>query len=485
MVELRGFNVLKTIGALMSLLGALMTFVPLIDFATGEQVSAGFLAFSIILMVGGFSLSRIQTQEGLSFIEAVLSSTLAWTLLPAISAIPLSIELSIPLYDAFFESVSGFTGTGLTVLTGLENLKPSILFWRALMQWVGELGFVVFAMVLFPFFYRYGLLMYGVERPVRIEASMYRTARRLFNIYTVLTLAGALMLYYSGMNIFDAVTHSMTGIATGGMSNYDANYDFIYRTAPLTSLPLIVVMVLGATNFLLLDKLLRGDVGDVARNEEFKLYIVLLLFFSVTTSASMLVSNNTSPNIFETIVSGVFNAISAMTTTGFNIGAISQLPYATKLILTFSMLIGGMTFATVGGIKVLRFLIILKKLKATSISIVTGGRAETRIRLGGNVMDDSEVASALLLALTHLAAVFTGAMLIKLMLPGFDYADALFESASAASCVGLSTGIASAMAPPGVKAVLILLMILGRLEYLPLLMLIGWILGRKTIKLLR
>jgi len=485
MVELRGLNVLKTMGALTSLLGVLMISVPLIDLGTGQQVSTGFLAFSVVLMVGGFLLSRLKSQEGLSFTEAVLSSTLAWTLLPAISAIPLSMELSIPFYDAFFESVSGFTGTGLTVLTGLESLKPSILFWRALMQWVGELGFVVFAMVLFPFFYKYGLLMYGVERPVRIEASMYRTAKRLFNIYIVLTLAGALMLYYSGMNIFDAITHSMTGIATGGMSNYDANYDVIYRVVPLTSIPLIIIMVLGATNFLLLDKLLRGDVGEVARNEEFKLYLILLLFFSTITSISILVSNNFSSNIPEIIASGVFNSISAMTTTGFNIGVIGQLPYPTKLTLTFSMLIGGMTFATVGGIKVLRFLIILKKLKASSINVVTGGRAETRIRLGGNILDDSETASALLLALIHFTAVFTGAMLIKLMLPGFDYADALFEATSAASCVGLSTGITSAMAPPGVKAVLIILMILGRLEYLPLLMLIGWVLGRKTIKLLR
>ncbi|MEM0378795.1 MAG: TrkH family potassium uptake protein [Thermosphaera sp.] len=484
MVLLRGFNILKTVAALFSLLGGLMMFVPLVDFLSGASISRVFLAFSIVLLAGGTLLVyKVKSEEGLSFIEATISSTLAWTLLPAVSAIPLSIELGIPYFDAFFESVSGFTGTGLTVLTGLDSMKPSILFWRALMQWVGELGFVVFAMVLFPFFYKYGLLMYGVERPIRIEASMYRTARRLFNIYIILTLAGTLMLYYTGMNVFDALVHSMTGIATGGMSNYDSNYDQIYRTAPLTSIPLIIIMVLGATNFLLLDKLLRGEGGQVVGNEEFKLYVSLLAFFSIITSLTVVVSNPSS--IQEGIVSGVFNAISAMTTTGFNIGSINQLPYVSKLILAFSMFIGGMTFATVGGIKVMRFLILLKKLKASSVNIVTGGRAEVRVRLGGNILEDSEVASAMLITVIHFTTIFVGATLIKSMVPAFDYADAFFESASASSCVGLSVGITSPLAPAGVKAVLIVLMILGRLEYLPLLMLIGYVAGRKTIKLLK
>jgi len=485
MVMTRALSVLKVVGTLLLLLGVLMLSVPLIDVVSGAGLSRQFLAFSVALMAGGFLASRVSTTDGLSSAEAVLSSALAWTIIPAVSAVPLSLELGIPYYDALFECISGFTGTGLTVLTGLERLKPSILFWRALMQWVGELGFVVFAMVLFPFFYRYGFLVYGIERPVRIEASMYRTARRLFNIYLILTLTGALALYYTGMSLFDAVTHAMTGIATGGMSNYDANYDAIYRASPWTSIPLTAVMVLGATNFLLLDKLLRGEVREVAGNEEFKLYIALLAIFSAATTASMLAPNAPLASIPGIIASGVFNAVSAMTTTGFNIGVIAQLPYPTKLVLTFSMFIGGMTFATVGGIKVLRFLVLLKKLKESSISIITGGRVKAEVKLGGSVIDDSEVASALLLTAIHFIAIFTGATLIKSMLPGFDFADALFEATSAASCVGLSAGITSPLAPLGVKAVLMALMVLGRLEYLPVLMLIGWTVGRRIIKLLK
>ncbi|MGC8983519.1 MAG: TrkH family potassium uptake protein, partial [Desulfurococcaceae archaeon] len=419
----------------------------------------------------------------MSYMEALASASLTWAALPAISAVPFSLELGVPYVDAFFECVSGFTGTGLTVLIGLERLKPSLLFWRALMQWVGELGFVVIAMVLLPFFYEFGALVYGIERPVRIEASLYKTSRRLFEMYFLLTVAGALALYYAGMGLFDAVVHSMTGIATGGMSNYDANYDAIYRSAPLTALPLAIIMVLGGTNFLVLDRLLRGELGEVARNEEYRLYLALLLFFS--SASAVLVAASHPGGFLQGAASGAFNAISALTTTGFSIGSIAQLPYSVKLLLVVAMLIGGMSFSTVGGVKVVRLLLLLKKLKALAVGLVTAGRFRPVIRLGEGVVEESEVASALLIVVIHVFTVLLGAMLIKSMLPGVDFADALFESASAASCVGLSAGITSPTAPLGVKVVLIVEMLLGRLEYLQLLALFGAVAGRRAIKVLK
>ncbi|MEM4481709.1 MAG: potassium transporter TrkG [Desulfurococcaceae archaeon] len=447
MVMIRGSSIIKSVSMLLCLLGLLALSVPIIDFLTGFEVCVPFLLLSFVLT-------------------------------------PLGVVAYGVKVDAIFESISGFTGTGLTVLTGLDYLRPSLLFWRALMQWVGELGFVVFAMVFFPFFYRYGLLIYGIERPVRIEASMYRTARRLFEIYIMLTIIGALSLYYTGMNIFDALVHSMTGIATGGMSNYDANYEAIYRASPFTSIPLVLIMVLGATNFLLIDRLMRGEVSYIFNNEEFKTYVVLILLISTMSSASFIASNQHTA-IQEALVSSVFNAISALTTTGFNIGPISNLPSATKLTLTFGMVVGGMTFATVGGIKVLRLLILLKKIKATSIMLVTAGKIDVTVKLSGKILEDSEIASALILVFLHLVAIFTGASVIKAFMHERDFVDIIFEATSAASCVGLSSGVTSPVAPLGVKVTLMALMVLGRLEYLPVLLLAGYVLGRKTIKLIK
>lgn len=484
MVMVRSSSIAKSLTALFCLLGLLSLSVPIIDSLTGNDISAPFLVLSIMLTPLGVLSYKIRVDEGLSPVEALISSSIAWVVLPLISAIPLSLVTGLDYIDALFESVSGFTGTGLTVLSGLNQMKPSLLFWRALMQWTGELGFVVLAMVLFPFFYRYGLLLYGIERPVRIEASMYRTARRLLEIYLLLTIIGALMLYYTGMNIFDAIVHSMTGISTGGMSNYDTNYDAIYRVSPMTVLPLIVIMVLGATNFHLIDRLMRGELDYVIRNEEFKLYLALLLFFSLISSASVLASI-TEVGWQDTIVYGIFNAISALTTTGFSVGSIPRFPPSTKLVLTICMMVGGMTFATVGGIKVLRFLILLKKVKAMSVMLVTAGKIELAVKLDGKIMEDAEITSALVLILLHLTAIFVGASIAKALMPERDFVDTLFEATSAASCVGLTTGVVSLMSPLGVKITMMILMVLGRLEYLPVLLLMGFTLGGKTIKLIK
>ncbi|MEM1515870.1 MAG: TrkH family potassium uptake protein [Candidatus Bathyarchaeia archaeon] len=481
---IRSTSVLKAMTALLSIVGLLALSVPAVDALTGSDITVSFLVLSAVLIPIGFVSYRIRIEEGLSSMEALFTSSLAWMLLPVVSAVPLSIATGISYFDAFFESLSGFTGTGLTILVGLDHMKPSILFWRALMQWTGEIGFVVFAIVLLPFFYKHGLLIYSLERPIKIEASLYRTARRLLKIYIILTVIGIFLLYYSGMNIFDAIVHSMTGISTGGMSNYDANYNMIFRRAPLTVAPLTIIMIFGATNFLLIDRLIRGEIRYVASNEEYRLYIELIIFFSLLSPVSVIMSQS-SMNFSESFATGVFNAISAITTTGFSVGSVEVFPPATKLILVFGMFIGGMTFATVGGIKVLRFLILLKKFMTTSITLVTGGKIEARVKIGENFLDNVEVASALLLVVLHLIAIFAGASIIKSLLPERDFVDALFEAASASSCVGLSTGITSPSSPIGVKATLMALMFLGRLEYLPLLLFFGYLFGRRVLKLLK
>jgi len=188
-------------------------------------------------------------------------------------------------------------------------------------------------------------------------------------------------------------------------------------------------------------------------------------------------------NYSYAIIAGTFNLVSAMTTTGFSIGDISKLSATTKLILIVSMYFGGMVFSTAGGIKSFRLLIICKKIKHSAVTTLIGGKAEKAMRIDGSFIDESEVSQALLFALIHILMIFTGATIITSY--GYSFVDALFEATSAAGCVGLSVGVVGPSSPLGVKLTIMALMLLGRIEYIQLYLIIGFIAGRKIVKVLK
>jgi trk system potassium uptake protein TrkH len=236
-------SIIKVIGALEVVVGLLMMLVPLIDMMTEKPITKPFFYTALTLILIGYLLQKVKGRP-LTLFQGVIVTCIAWPLITFESAIPLMYSLKISLVDAWFESISGFTGTGFTVLTGLDTMKPSIVTWRSIMQWSGELGVVVFAMVLFPYFYRLGASAYGVERPLKIEATFYRTAWRLIRIYIILTIIGIISYVYAGMNFYEAFNHVLTTVATGGMSTYDKGYQVIYNRAPLTYIPVFYAILL-------------------------------------------------------------------------------------------------------------------------------------------------------------------------------------------------------------------------------------------------
>lgn len=472
---------------IVSLLGILMLSVPLVDLAYNEAVSTWFLLLGLLYAVLGFLIYSVLTQSRWTvepgLLESMCAYSLIWLVIPALSAVALSLETELPYEDTFFESISGFTGTGLTVMTNLESTKKSLLFWRGLMQWTGELGFVVFATVIMPFFWRFGYILYSIERPVRISASLRKTARRIFYMYSVITAVGIVLCIYLGVEPLDAVVHTMTAIATGGMSTYDFNYWRVFEYAPLSVYPITALMILGGTSFVILGYLLSGEFGKAWKNVEFKAYIALCIFFSLVSALVLLPKVNWS--LEKALTLGSFNSLSALTTTGFNIGYISALPPELKLLFICAMFIGGMSFATVGGIKVVRLVVLVSKFRSHVLKMMTGGVVVPSVKLGDEVLDEHEVSSTILFTVFHFFAILLGAGLIKTVLPSLDFVDVLFEATSAASAVGLSTGITSPHIPLSVKVVLIALMYFGRLEYIPLLTLIGIVVIRKYKALLR
>ncbi len=473
-------GIVKILGALEAVVGLLMFSVPIIDLLTGRPITWSFTFAAIILLLIGYYLQGIEAKP-VGLLDGILITCIAWPLISFEASIPLMLSLHISFVDAWFESISGFTGTGFTVLTGLDYMKPSIVTWRSIMQWSGELGVVVFAMVLFPYFYRVGASAYGVERPLKIEASFYMTARRLIRIYLILTIAGIVSYVYAGMNFYEAFNHVLTTVATGGMSTYDAGYQVIFERAPYTYIPVMVFMFLGGMNFVLLDKLLHGELGSVWRSEEFKTY-----FYTMLILVGFIILSYHFIDHYDTIYSLVaapFNLVSAMTTTGFSIGSISKLSDTSKLILILSMYFGGMIFSTAGGIKSYRLLLFVKKLKYSTVSTILGGRAEKYVRVDGRPVDETEISQALLFSLLHFLAIFIGAVFMTIY--GYRFVDTLFEATSAAGCVGLSAGVVSPTAPLGVKATIMTLMLLGRIEYIHVFLILGYVSGRRAVKILR
>jgi len=473
--------------SLVLILGLIMLSVPIVDLLTGEEISLWFLYFSLLyIAIGSFSLLISRKIGGADsreagFIEAYITSALSWLLVPLLAAIPLCLELGIPYVDALFESISGFTGTGFTVLTNIDILKKSINWWRALMQWAGKLGFVVFAMIILPFFWRFGYTLYGIEKPVRVLATLRRSARRITEVYVLVTLIGIVLLYYTGADLYDAVIHTMTAIATGGMSNHSMNFEAVFNYAPYTAIPAALIMILGGTNFLLLSMILDFRFRDASRSEEFKYYAGIMAVLSLASTLIFLENGN---GLVSSLVLGVFNTISGMTTTGFNIGDVGAFPTSVKIILITAMFIGGMTFSTAGGIKVYRFIVLLRKLDTYGASVLIHERVALHVSIDNKPLEEDEVSGALLIILLHSLVAFLIASIIKVFMPVVDFIDAVFNATSAVGGVGLST-ISWATSPLPIKIAAMTGMYLGRNEHLPIIVLAGYLTHRKVIRTIK
>ncbi|MEM4606796.1 MAG: TrkH family potassium uptake protein [Zestosphaera sp.] len=455
-------NVLFALSGLLAIVGFLMTLIPLTDLIVGDELSYSFLILGVALVIIGYM--SFKKAQSLTVIESLLVASLAWLIIPALSALILMIEVKIDFIDAFFESMSGFTGTGFTVLNP-STLKKSILMWRALMQWSGELGIVVFAMIVIPYFYETARAVYGLERPIRIGMNMYETAKRLILVYVTLTLVGFVSYVLSGLTPFDALTHIMTTIATGGMSTYSEGYNAIYAGSPNSITPFIVFMILGAFNFVVLYNLVTGNFREVLKSEELRYFIFILIILSVITGATYYVLEE------RDFLSGFFNQVSGMSTTGFNIGSLKSLRDFTKSLLILGMFFGGMTFSTAGGIKTLRLIMLLKKLNTYTEKIVLPPSVVKRVVIQGQSVGDDEVSISFMLIVLYAVFAFVISSLITLFSSEYLFIDTLFETVSALSCVGLSVEVITPTAPPAVKILLILAMYVGRLEFTPLLVL--------------
>ncbi len=418
-------------------------------------------------LAGIFSyLSRRLGEYGLStYLDAIYVVVLTWLISPFICMVPFLLY-GMSLSNALFETISGLTGTGLSVIPNIGSAPIVIKLWRSVLQWFGEIGIVIVSIVLFarpgsPITYLY----IAEGREERISITIWRTVKIMIRIYILYTVVASILYILAGLDPFDAVCIAMTTIATGGFSPYSRPFLQI-RVAHwwLFYVTCIIFMFLGAMNFRDHARIFTGRLRE-AFSYELKLFLIVSVVFVIVTSLCYLTFEKYPPLLaFEV---GAFHALSALTTTGFELNNLNNLHQITKLVLALAMIIGGCTCSTAGGIKVIRIATFLKNIGWTVSETV---KPHTLIRktVGNIRIEDKDILRTLTFILLYLTFVFLSTLV--LVTCGYSLINALFEVASAMGCAGLTVGVTSPAMPIPAKITLIIDMLAGRLEILPWIM---------------
>ncbi|MEM4427010.1 MAG: TrkH family potassium uptake protein [Acidilobaceae archaeon] len=439
------------------------------------HISVVFVVCGLASLAIAFSLLRLPKPE-LSREDAFLVGILLWILTPLISAIPLTLASGIHYIDAVFESVSGWTTTGLTLFVGEQSslgsylptpdeLPTSLKFWRSLSQWIGGLGVLTLIAYLLAGRRLSAAHLYSVEgRFQRISSNIYVAIKELSLIYVIFTAVSIAILYFAGMTFYDAVHHAMTGIATGGFSTHSESVGF-YDTR-LVHMAVFLVMFLGATSFLDLYHIVRFKWIKLWGSVEFKALTVMCVIMSLLTLL-LWITDPIARERFEDPLALIFSVLSGLTTSGFTVIDVSKTDEAFKFLTIVAMLIGGSAFSTAGGIKILRIVIIARSVSWEIESSLKSSGYMSPKRIGSYVIDDAILRRTLVTATLYVVSVPLFAIILWIAFEGaISFIDAMFESASAITGTGLSVGIARASAPLEVKLTLCIAMLLGRLEIL-------------------
>ena len=432
-------------------------------------------AFLATLITGFLLWLPLRKNRGdLRLRDGFIIVVLFWTVLGTFGALPLLLSeaVSISIIDGLFESISGLTTTGATVITNLDTLPNSILFYRQQLQWLGGMGIIVLAVAILPMLGVGGMQLYRAETPGPVKDSkltprITETAKALWYIYLSLTILCAMTYWFAGMSLFDAICHSFSTIAIGGFSTHDSNLQYFNSSA--IEWVAIIFMLLAGANFGLHFVVWRNrSILYYWRDAEFKMYISVLAAVSLITFA-ILFLNHTNPHWMSVATKSIFHVVSMGTTTGFTSTNFSAWPTLLPVLLIMISFIGGCAGSTGGGMKVIRILLLLKQ-GMREIMRLIHPNAQFAVKLGKKPVEN-RIIEAVWGFLSAYIAVFI-AMLLILMATGIDQVTAF--SAVAATLNNLGPGLGEVAQNYSSindfsKIILCLGMLLGRLEIFTLL----------------
>ncbi|MGB9936602.1 MAG: TrkH family potassium uptake protein [Methanobacterium sp.] len=454
----------EQLGLIMIGIGVVTLIPILVALIYGETNYIAFFLPSVFSILIGLGLRRLFAGKSanMRLKHGMMIAAIAWLWAAFIGALILTQATHISFLNAYFESMSAWTGTGMTIYTDLEILPKSILFLRSIEQWIGGLGVVI---VVIGILIRPGTAaarLYKSEaREERIRPSIANTVKTIWWIYLLYTTIGIILFIIAGMPIFDSINHTMTAIATGGMSiknNSIGAYNSYW-----IDIVAMIIMIIGATSFLVHYRVLKGKVSFILRDIQFQLLIIFTFIFS------LLIIINTNLSSMDSI----FSSVSAITTTGFSIQPSSIMigwPQYAKIMLIALMLIGGSAGSTVGAIKLIRIITVLKSIYWEITRIFSPEGSVIPKKIAGKQVKEVEIREAGSFISIYFAFIFI--TWIVLVQYGYDALNALFEISSIQGCVGLSMGITSSTMPQVPQILMIFNMWIGRLEIIPVLVLI-------------
>ena len=470
--------ILRIIGVLTFFFGLTMVFPLTLGLYYHEQSAIAFLESMGITVISGLLLYLVFRKDKADTInqrEGMAIVTIGWTVVGLFGAIPFFLgDVYFTFTDAFFESVSGFTTTGASVLTNIEGLSKGLLFWRSFIQWLGGMGIIVLSVAILPFLGVGGMQLYKAEVPTpvpdKLKPRIRDTAMILWKVYALISLAMVILLLLGGMTLYDAFCHTFTTMPTGGFSTKNASiahYNSVYFDCVI-----IFFMLLAGINFSLHYQMLRGKTLAFWQDSECRFFLGAVVLLTLA------VSLNIFGTVYQTIGAafryGAFQVVSIVTTTGFATADYEKWPAMSQLILLLCMFLGASAGSTGGGMKCLRIMLCFKFCYKELFSLVHP-HAVSHIKIAGKPVPDDVMRSVL-----GFLALYVGLFAINSVLLaglGVDFTTAFTAVASAIGNIGPGFGTVGpvenyAQIPILGKWLLIWCMLLGRLEIFTVIILV-------------
>ena len=466
----------NVIGVLLVVIGTLMlTALPFSwYYQTGQGLSILYSSLITLSCGAFFWFIKFSNSNNVNKREGYLIVTLGWLSLVVFGMLPYLFSGSIPtITSAFFETVSGTTTTGASVLTDIEAVPKDILFWRSMTQWIGGMGIIVLTVALFPLLGIGGIELFVAEAPGptsdKLHPRIRETAKRLWLIYVSLTASLVLLLMWGGMTFYDAINHALTTMATGGFSTKNAS--IAHFESAFIQYTLILFMFLAGTNFSMIYWGLKGRIKRVWKNEEFRSYFLLT---AVATLLVLRVVYIVSDQTFEkSLRDSLFQVVSVVTTTGFVSADYTSWSESITLLFFVLLFVGGSAGSTAGGIKHIRHLVFFRN-SLLEFKRILHPRAIVPLKINGEVVAPRIMTHVIIFLLIYLMTFLLGSFAVSAL--GLDF---LTSIGAVATCLGnVGPGIGEvgpvdnfSAVPMGAKWVLSFLMLLGRLELFTILVL--------------
>ena len=466
--------VLYILGCVLKFESAFLVLPALVGLIYREHASVSYLAVAVLCLILGVLLTHKKPRStNLYTREGFVAVALSWIIMSIFGAIPFVLTGDIPFYvDALFETISGFTTTGSSILTDVESISKASLFWRSFSHWIGGMGVFVFIMAILPMMGGSTMNLMKAESPgpsvSKLVPHVKDTAKILYGIYIAITICEATILRALGMPLFDSLTTTFGTVGTGG---FGIRNDSIAGYSPAIQITITVFMILSGINYTAYFYILTGKIKELFKIEEVRWYLAIIF-----GSVAVITWNVRSlyPTFSETLRHAFFQVGSIITTTGYATTDFDLWPALSKTLLVTLMFIGACAGSTSGGIKVSRILILLKTIRK-ELSLIIHPRQVKKIRMDGHPVDHETLRSANVFLVVYFVLLLTSMLLISV--DEFDFSTNFTSVVTVLNNIGTGLNLVGptqnfSIFSPFSKFVLMFDMLAGRLELFPMMILL-------------